>query len=257
LIPLVLSWVFMCRDTYYTYEGDWFTTISFNLGFTKLHFQDERYEFGEYFTSFYQGHFAGGYALESILHRPLGDAALPFTIALLVGWELSEHYILRTCPVSAMDIAWGAMGAFLSDAHRRGNMTGWGFRYEWMILDNPALGSGGITDIYRGQDDLLLLLWCIIPGNYNPYTFGVYHVGQRTRFEVGFSYVPPCSRFPPERPPEGWGVFVWDTRQRIGISSEDLLFPPDSSNERTNWDWGVSLLYPENFCPYFKASFSF
>lgn len=257
MIAVVLSGFFWQRDIYYTYEGDWFTTISFNLGFTKLHFQDERYEFGEYFTSFYQGHFAGGYVLESLLHKRFSDAALPLTFALLVSWELSEHYILRTCPVSAMDIVWGAAGAFLSDAHQRGNMAGWGFRYQWMILDNPALTSVGISDIYRGQEDLPLLIWCMIPGNYNPYTFGVYRAGQRARFEAGFSYVPLCSSFPPERPPEGWGVFVWDTREGVGISSENLLFPPDSSFERANLDYAPNLLIPEYLCPYFRLSLYF
>ncbi len=257
MILALVSGLFWQRDIYYDYEGDRFTTISVDLWFTKLHFQDEKYEFGQYFSSFYQGHFAGGYMLESFMHPWLGDAALPITIFAFAGWELGEHYILRTCPVSLMDIAWASLGAYISDAHFRGNMSEWGFRYQWMILDNPLLIKGTrVSDIYRGQEDLPLLLWCIIPGNYNPYTFGIYRVGEGSYFEIGFTYVPLWSRFHPEIPPEGWGVLVWDTHRGVGVGSEKLFFPPDTLLDIA-YNCGPSWFVHERFCPYFKLSFSF
>ncbi len=213
--------------TYYTAEGDWYEAVWVNLGFTRVAFASERYEFADYFHQFYHGHFSLWYHLEKILGKGLGRASFWVSLATIPAWELFEERVLRSAPVSAMDMAWAALGVFLADAQREGAMDGWGFRFRWLPLEGDYWEENlNYVDLDLGSK-LYYALFAVVPGNFNHYTFGLNKKFSSWEIELGVSAGDRRNRLRPEEPLWGWACFELN-EEGLKLETERLFARPEA-----------------------------
>ena len=212
---------------YYTAEGDWYEAVWLNLGFTRVAFASERYEFDDYFHQFYHGHFSLWYHLDKLLESRIGRAGFWLSLASAPAWELVEERVIRSAPVSLTDIAWAWLGVFLADAQAAGSEEGWGFRFFWVPLEGEFWEQSLKYMDLPAQSKLYQTLVATLPGNFNPYAFGLVKRSPGWELELGFSVNEPRAELRPEEPLLGWRGFVLDEKG-LRLGTERLLWEPEA-----------------------------
>ncbi len=225
------------------------------MGITDIYFQDGRFEFGQWFFSSYQLHFLGFYTLERALYPHMGSGALPLVVGSSVAWELVEEKVLRTCPVSVMDIAWSCLGAFMADAHSRGQLKHIGFRYNWLPM---TMRQSYIREM-PGSGELAVLVWRLVPGNYNPYSFSFYTQSSNTTVELGFTYISHHQILDVDQPFFGRPTMSWDAANGLGFATENAFhdYPGNPiSHTKKPMDYSALDQWPR-VAPFIRAVFRF